>query len=191
MLRFASSVARYLILIAFLGSGAAGFAAQKVPWTLVPMSTTANDQPVADFVKDFAASQDISVSVSEEVSGTVNGSFNEKLPEEIFDSVMKAYALVPYFDGSILYIYAASEMKSAVIALEKLNTAEFQQLLQQLEVYDANFTFRTLPEQNVVYVSGPPRYVDLLEELATKFDTRSFELQATAEVTESKAASKI
>ncbi|MEM6915286.1 MAG: type III secretion system outer membrane ring subunit SctC [Verrucomicrobiota bacterium] len=191
MLRFASSVARYLILILFLGSGATGFAAQKVPWTLVPMSTTANDQPVSDFVKDFAASQDIPVSVSEEVSGTVNGSFNEMLPEEIFDSVMKAYALVPYFDGSILYIYAASEMKSAVIALEKLNTAEFQQLLQQLEVYDANFTFRTLPEQNLVYVSGPPRYVDLLEELATKFDTRSFELQATAEVTESKAASKI
>lgn len=144
----------------------------ELPWG-PPISTTVNGQEVAEFLRDFCGAQDISVSVSEGVKGVVNASFENRAPAEIFDSITKAYGLVPYYDGSILYVYTAAEMTSTVIALEKLETTDFRQLLTELRILDPNHTFRELAAQKIVYVSGPPRYVELLEELGQKFDQRA------------------
>lgn len=170
------STAPLVALAIFLSSADAVHCAAaenpELPWG-PPISTTVNGQEVAEFLRDFCGAQDISVSVSEGVKGVVNASFENRAPAEIFDSITKAYGLVPYYDGSILYVYTAAEMTSTVIALEKLETTDFRQLLTELRILDPNHTFRELAAQKIVYVSGPPRYVELLEELGQKFDQRA------------------
>ncbi len=153
------STAPLVALAIFLSSAHAVHCAAaetpELPWG-PPISTTVNGQEVAEFLRDFCGAQDISVSVSEGVKGVVNASFENRAPAEIFDSITKAYGLVPYYDGSILYVYTAAEMTSTVIALEKLETTDFRQLLTELRILDPNHTFRELAAQKIVYVSGPP-----------------------------------
>src|SRR6187551_360106 len=93
-----------LTLLALSLCAPAAYAA-PIPWRNEDVSFAVREQPLRDFLQEFFSSQGLSVVVSNVVQGTVNGNFNGQ-PGRIFDDITKAFSLLPYYDGTLIYVYS-------------------------------------------------------------------------------------
>src|ERR1035438_10261460 len=88
--------------------------AAEIHWRTGNFTYRAQDKPLKDFIRDFAASQGLSVAIAPEVSGTVNGKFNVA-PKEMLDMLSTSFALTWYYDGSVLYVSPEGDLSSDVV----------------------------------------------------------------------------
>lgn len=162
--------------------GLATFGAQAAPptWSATPFSYYAVNDDIAEVLRGFAASQGIPVVVSDKITGKINGRFNQLAPEEFLRRLVAAYGLVWYYDGHVLYVYRADEMRSRIVKLNFYPVARFQKTLQQLGILDDRFIFKPVEGEGIVFVSGPKPFLDLVEEMGKTLDA-SFPVKATAQ----------
>ncbi|EPU3839649.1 type III secretion system outer membrane ring subunit SctC [Providencia stuartii] len=93
----------------------------------------------------------------------ITGNFNLANADEMFKALTRRIALVWYDDGAAIYVYDNSEMRSAIIPM---NNASSQQVLNYIKkngIYDPRFPVRTQGENSLLFVSGPPLYVELIK----------------------------
>ena len=156
----------------FLGILLTAFNAQaaELSWPNEPYSHYSNQEPLRDVVESLAASQGIPVVVSDSVDDVVSISFHQIMPAELFDRLIKAYNLTWYYDGNTLFVYGIDEMLTSTIKLSTLTALDFQKSLQDLGIFDGRFPWRVVKRQNLIYFSGPPRFVALVNEMAKKLD---------------------
>lgn len=93
----------------------------------------------------------------------VTGNFNLANADEMFKALTRRIALVWYDDGAAIYVYDNSEMRSGIIPM---NSATSQQVLNYIKkngIYDQRFPVRVQGGNNLLFVSGPPLYVELIK----------------------------
>lgn len=93
----------------------------------------------------------------------VTGNFNLANADEMFKALTRRIALVWYDDGAAIYVYDNSEMRSGIIPM---NNATSQQVLSYIKkngIYDERFPVRTQGGNSLLFVSGPPLYVELIK----------------------------
>lgn len=139
--------------------------AAEVPWKRQKFSYVAQGKPIRDFLREFGASQGFTVVVAKDVEGTVNGKF-DLLPESLIALMGANFGFVWYFDGSILHVSSASEVRTEVIRLSAESIDRFRQALEQLQIPDPRFPITYEPRQGTALVSGPARYVELVLQTA-------------------------
>ncbi|MDV5227711.1 type III secretion system outer membrane ring subunit SctC [Providencia rettgeri] len=93
----------------------------------------------------------------------VTGNFNLANADEMFKALTRRIALVWYDDGAAIYVYDNSEMRSGIIPM---NNASSQQVLNYIKkngIYDQRFPVRVQGGNSLLFVSGPPLYVELIK----------------------------
>lgn len=101
----------------------------------------------------------------------VSGNFDLGKPKELLSTLASRTGLIWYDDGSSVYIYDASEVKSSVV---RLSYAPFNRLVAFIKssgLYDDRFPLRSDGRSGSFYVSGPPVYVELITAAAKYIDT--------------------
>lgn len=156
-------------LLALAALGASVTDAAQIVWPTKNFSYLAQNKPLKEFLREFAASQGVALVIDSKVEGTVNGKFN-LTPQSLLDLMATSFGLMWYYDGSILYIYPAGAMSSAVIQLGTATVGELQASLQRLDIVDDRYPIAYDLKQNTVRVSGPTRYVDLVRQAARAID---------------------
>lgn len=156
--RLASTLACALAL-----ATAPGAHAGPVPWTDAPYSYYADNAPIANVLRDFAASFSLSLELSPLVEGKVSGRFNAQTPTEFMDRMASVYGLTWFTHAGTLFVARTTEMSTRSITSGGSSIAAVRQALTSLGVLDARFGWGELPEQGVALVSGPPAYVALVE----------------------------
>jgi type III secretion protein C len=121
----------------------------------------ADNKRLGDVLQDFAASQSLPAVVAEDLEGVVNGNFDVKI-DVFLDSMARTYNFLWYHDGSALYFYPGRAMQSRMFRLKGFRRQQVQNLLQSLEIGDKRYPIRYDEAQNTLYVSGPPRHVELV-----------------------------
>ena len=121
----------------------------------------ADNKRLGDVLQDFAASQSLPAVVAEDLEGVVNGNFDVKI-DVFLDSMARTYNFLWYHDGSALYFYPGRAMQSRMFRLKGFRRQQVQNLLQSLEIGDKRYPIRYDETQNTLYVSGPPRHVELV-----------------------------
>lgn len=140
--------------------------AWKTPtWTLV-----ARGMDLRTALDTFAVAQGLSVVMSERVGGVFSADFRDVPCEEFLERLTAAHNLTWYYDGSALFIYGAGEIRTLLIDLLYMKAGEVREMLAELGVEDARFPLRTASNDEIIMVSGPPRYVSLVSELISKAD---------------------
>lgn len=112
----------------------------------------------------------------------VSGNFDLTKPRELLSTLASRIGLIWYDDGSSIYIYDVSEMKSS---MGSLAYAPFDRLLAYLKssgLYDLRFPLRSDGRESSFYVSGPPVYVELVS-AAAKYIDASYARPGTGEST--------
>lgn len=140
-----------------------GAHAGPVPWTDAPYSYYADNAPIANVLRDFAASFSLSLELSPLVEGKVSGRFNAQSPTEFMDRMASVYGLTWFTHAGTLFVARTTEMSTRSITSGGSSIAAVRQALTSLGVLDARFGWGELPEQGVALVSGPPAYVALVE----------------------------
>jgi len=157
------AVFRGLSMLALAALLAQITAAAEIHWRTGNFTYMAQDKPLRDFIRDFAASQGLSVVIAPEVSGTVNGKFNVT-PQEMLDMLSTSFALTSYYDGSVLYVSPEGDLSSEVVQLGGMGAGQLQQALTRLGVLDERYPISYDRAHNTARVAGPKRYVQLVKQ---------------------------
>ncbi|MGM9484826.1 type III secretion system outer membrane ring subunit SctC [Roseateles sp. NT4] len=142
----------------------------ELEWTGRPFQILADEKPLADLLKELAASQGTTAVVDSKVTGTISGRFNGE-PMKTLESLCSTYGLSWYFDGAFLYIDPSADARSEVFSTN--NADGLMQSLAQLRILDARFPILSGGRDGSVRVTGPKRYVDMVRQVAKLLDGRS------------------
>ena len=152
------------MLAAFRAEGA------PIPWRMPTYTLVARDMDLRVALDTFAVAEGLSVVMSPSVTGVFSGDFRDVSPEKFLDKLATTHNLIWYYDGAALYLYGAGEIATMLIDLQYMKAGEVRTMLAELGVEDARFPLKTTSNDELVMVSGPPRYVALVAEMIAKAD---------------------
>lgn len=139
--------------------------AAELRWRSKPFQIVANDKPLADFLRELAASQGTTAVVAPKIEGTISGKFSVAGgAQNILDSICATYALTYYYDGSFLFIDPASEVVNEVISISEGSATRLTQTISRLQIADARYPLIVNEREGTAFVSGPKRYVELVRQ---------------------------
>ena len=158
--------------LAVLAAGISSFraSAADIPWASPKYTLVARDMDLRTALDTFATAEGISVVMSDGVQGFFSGDFKDIAPADFLSRIATVHNLTWYYDGAALYVYAAGEMQTMLIDLTYMKAGEVRSMLAELGVEDSRFPLKTTSNDELVMVSGPPRYVMLVAEMIAKAD---------------------
>ena len=146
----------------------------KVPnrpaWRTPTYTLVARDMDLRTALDSFAIAQGLSIVMSDAVGGRFSGDFKDVPTDEFLEKMATAHNLTWYYDGAALYLYGAGEIQTLLLDLQYMKAGELRTLLADLGVEDARFPLRTASNDELIMVSGPPRYVAIVSETIAKAD---------------------
>ena len=150
---------------------AAGVAFAGINWKTPSYSLVARDMPLRQVLDTFGVAQGMCVVMSEQVAGSLSGSFLDIAPQEFLDRISTTHNLIWYYDGAALYVYGAGEITSSLMELQYMRDGNVILLLRELGLEDRRFPIRSTANGELILVSGPPRYVQLIAETIARADS--------------------
>ncbi|QTR51765.1 hypothetical protein J8380_06240 [Candidatus Thiothrix anitrata] len=126
-------------------------------------------------LKTLAAFQDIPIVVSPKVKDVVSLHFKLRKPEAIFQELVKTYGLVWYYDKESLFIYKEDEVQTATVSLKKMSPEVFTNSLKRLEILEDRFQWKVSEVDNIIYFTGPERFVSAVLSAAATMDTQGLD----------------
>lgn len=154
--------ALHLAAAALLLAPALPALAAPLPDTLRPVRLEARDQPLEQFLQGLFSGSDIPV-VATGIQGQVNGRF-EGPPAKLLRDLSRAYNLLPYFDGGVLYISPASDTQTRSHLLTPAAASQVQRAAQALQLPDARNTLK-FSDDGALLAVGARRFVQQVDEL--------------------------
>ncbi len=144
--------------------------AAPIPWKHPTYTLVARDMDLRMALDTFAVAEGLSVVMSPSVAGRFSGDFNNVPAEEFLEKIATVHNLIWYYDGAALYLYGAGEIATILIDLNYMKADEVLKMLADLGVEDARFPMKSTSNDELVMVSGPPRYVRLVAEMVSRAD---------------------
>jgi type III secretion protein C len=157
--RIASAVLSCVLTVAEFGVSHAA----TVNWRPEPISLAFKEVPIATVIETVMRHNRLPVVVSDGVKGTI--SLTEKGDSKtIFEALVQQYNLDWSYDGSVVSVVPTKETITKLIDLGSLDYARVSTALQQLGILDPRNPLKSAAGSSVISVSGPGRYVNVIEE---------------------------
>ena len=159
---------------------------EEIDDSFSPALTTFGDRPYAyygsgenlvDVLQNFAASYYVPTIIAEDVLGEVNGKVGPLTPVAFLDHMANVYGFIWYFDGHSLYVYNGSAAQQQIISLGFMTTDNFKKTLKKVGIWDGRFFWKAQPKEGLIYISGPPRYVEMVTQTASLLDEKEGDRQ--------------
>jgi len=160
-----------LLLVAFVSSWLllANISHAANAWQGKYYAHFSQGESLGDMLQDFSATLNVPVMVSTKLEESDREKMNGNLEggaKSVLDKVSRMYNLQWYYDNHMIYVYKSSEAVSQLIRLNNTSPAAFKESLIQSDVYDSRFAWQPVRGVSSVLVSGPPRYVQLVSQIA-------------------------
>ena len=153
----------------FVGVRAAA-STNDVPWRVPLYSLNAKAMSVRDVFNTFGVAEGVPVLMSDAVEGKVSGVFTDVPAVEFMDRIATINNLVWYYDGATLFVNSSAETRTILIDLKYMKANEVVAMLKELGVEDRRFPLKKAQNDELIMVSGPPRYVSLVAEMIARAD---------------------
>jgi len=178
---FRGCAAALLAAAAMLSAAPVPVMSAPIHWKLPSWTLAARDMNLRTALETFAVAQGLSVVISKSVDGVFSGDFRDVPPGDFLQKLATVHNFTWYYDGAALYIYSSGEIQTMLVDLQYMKAGELRAMLAELGVEDERFPIKTASNDELVMVSGPPRYVALVAETISKAD-KLRELRAFNEV---------
>jgi len=133
-------------------------------WPPGPYQYVVIEQDLKNALTEFGRNINVPVRVSDEVKGKLRGDMGAGSAEDFFKRLTASNGLVWYFDGSVLHVNAATELRTEVIDLGRILPTDVVAKLTKLGIADPRYPIRTTPGSGVISISGPPPYIALVRQ---------------------------
>ncbi len=151
--------------LALLASPLASAAEPK--WPSAPYGYVVVDQDLRTVLTQFGANTGLRIALSDAVQGQVRGRLPSVPPREFLDTLAQSFGLDWYFDGAVISVSAASEAQARLLSLQGVGFAKLRKGLASAGLIDPRFQLRPGASPDIALVSGPPRYVALVQQAVT------------------------
>ncbi|WP_354063223.1 MULTISPECIES: nodulation protein NolW [unclassified Bradyrhizobium] len=153
-----------LYIGAFILLGLVRALGAPLPLPSAPYSYTVLDQDLAAALQEFGNNLNIRINVSTEVKGRIRGRMLDLAPREFLERLSKLYNLQWYYDGLVLYVSDAHEAQTRLLVLTPITFEAFKAALDALNISDERYFVRPAAGDGPVFVSGPPRFIALVDQ---------------------------
>ena len=164
------------LALAALLAGSAGSASAAPRWDDAPFTYYANNAAVTKVLQDFARNFSLQLDLEgaagsradSRLGARVNGRFNSANPTAFLDQMGSVYGFSWFSYAGVLYISGASDVTTRVVDARGGSISGLRDALYTLGVLDPRFGWGEMAERGVALVSGPGRYVALVERLVAQ-----------------------
>ncbi len=146
--------------------------AAPIPWKTDKYSHFSDQENVSDVLKALAAFQEVPIVISPKIKDVVSLHFKERPPEDLFKELVKTYGLTWYYDKESLFVYKEDEVQNASVSLKNMKPSEFTNTLKRLEILDEGVPWKISEVDNVIYFSGPEKFVSAVLNMAQVVDNQ-------------------
>ena len=134
-------------------------------WRTRPFDYAVVDQELKEVLVELGKRVGLNAVVSDAVRGRVRGRLARGTALETLDRLAAIYGLDWFTDGSTLHVSSVGEAVSRLVDLGGVPPMQLDSALRGLGVHDARWPIRASdPSLGLAMVSGPPRYVALVEQ---------------------------
>ncbi|ALD99928.1 MULTISPECIES: hypothetical protein [Pseudomonas] len=156
---------RLLVILLCSLPGALNAASEREPeWFAEPYAYVLVDQDIRGALTEFAQNLDLIVVFSDKVRGNARGTVRGETAGEFLGRLCDANQLSWYFDGNVLHIAGADEVGTRVFDLQGTRLQELQDYLARLQVSGQPMSSRVSPDNDSLFVSGPPAYLAQIQQ---------------------------
>ena len=141
-----------------------------IPWRTPTYSLVARSMDLRQALETFGSAQGVATLLSPAVVGVLSGEFDDIPCDEFLDRLAALHNLSWYWDGATLFVYGSGETQTMLLDLRYMKAGEVRDMLAELGVEDPRFPLKTASNDELIMVSGPPRYVSLVAEMIQKAD---------------------
>lgn len=142
-----------------------------------PYAYFGNGDSLKEVLQNFAASYYMPAIIADTVEGQVNGKIGPMTPVDFLDHLANIYGFIWYFDGHTLFVYDSSSSSQQIISLSYLPINQLKKTLKKIGIWDGRFFWKEQPKEGLVFISGPPRYIELVSRTAMLLDAKEGDRQ--------------
>nr|BAG24121.1 HrcC [Pseudomonas cichorii] len=151
-----------LLCLALLGMQAeVAMAAVPEEWRQSAYAYEASQAPLTTVLKDFASSYGVGLEMNG-VSGVVDAKIRAGNAQEFLDRMALEHQFQWFLYNGKLYVSPQSGQVSQRLEVSSDAAPDLKQALTDIGLLDKRFGWGELPDEGVVMVSGPSRYVELI-----------------------------
>jgi type III secretion protein C len=160
---YTSAFACVLLWMASSAAAPAAHAAEP-QWPDRTVSLRAQEQPLGEFLRELFRAAGMRALPSDSVDGRISGVFTDR-PEKIFDDLVKAYDLLPYYDGTVMHVAASREMQSKSIRAQAGDMDRLARTLSSSKLADRYQSVQLSRDNGLIKLRGAPEFITDMEEL--------------------------
>lgn len=149
---------------------ASAFAAVPPAWKHTAYAYDASQADLATALADFAKEFGLGFEM-EPVDGIVDGRIKAPNPQAFLERLSQEHHFQWFVYNETLYISPTSEQTSARIEVSPDAVDDLKSALTDVGLLDSRFGWGALPDEGVVLVRGPAKYVNFVRDYSKKVDT--------------------
>lgn len=138
--------------------------AAELKWGEAKSEYVVIDQDLHAILAEVSHHLGLSAHISAEIKGRVREKMSYDSDHDLIKNLANRYGFTWYFDGSALYFSSLRENKSQILPVGQVSTSYLRQELDGLNILDHRFELRFSDNGRILFVSGPPRYVELVRQ---------------------------
>ena len=155
-----------------------------LPWLLIPAQSVlaaippewkntayayeAEHKPLREVLEDFAQTFGTQLQIEGLLEGDVNGKIRANTPQSLLDRLGVEHRFQWYLYNNTLYISTLDQQESARLEVSSETISDLKQALTDIGLLDSRFGWGELPEDGVVLVSGPKRYIEQIKQFSSQ-----------------------
>lgn len=156
-------------LCLLLGISACSFAVVPPAWKHTAYAYDGQQTALAGVLQAFTQEFGIGLQMAP-VEGVVDGRIRAASPQAFLDRLGQEYHFQWFVYNDTLYISATDDQTSARIEVSPDAVDDLKSALTDVGLLDPRFGWGALPDEGVVLVSGPPRYVQMVRDYSKTVD---------------------
>jgi type III secretion protein C len=157
-----------IVLPWLLSASHSSFAAVPPEWKNTAYAYEAEHKPLREVLEDFAQTFGTQLQVEGLLEGIVNGKIRANTPQSMLDRLGVEHRFQWYLYNNTLYISTLDQQESTRLEVSSETIADLKQALTDIGLLDSRFGWGELPEEGVVLVSGPRRYIEQIKQFSSQ-----------------------
>ncbi|AZE82135.1 Type III secretion outermembrane pore forming protein (YscC,MxiD,HrcC, InvG) [Pseudomonas orientalis] len=137
-------------------------------WKNTAYAYEAEHKPLREVLEDFAQTFGTQLQIEGLLDGDVNGKIRANTPQSMLDRLGVEHRFQWFLYNNTLYISALDQQESARLEVSSETIADLKQALTDIGLFDSRFGWGELPEDGVVLVSGPKRYIEQIKQFSSQ-----------------------
>jgi type III secretion protein C len=146
-------------------------AAVPAEWKNTSYAYEAEHKPLRDMLEDFAQTFGTQLQIDGLLEGTVNGKIRANSPQSLLDRLAVEHRFQWYMYNNTLYISTLDLQESARLEVSAETIADLKRALTDIGLLESRFGWGELPDDGVVLVSGPKRYIEQIKQFSSQRKT--------------------